>query len=702
MVVSKMSSSSSVEGTSSFSVDSSTRKRPRPNDTAVLPTTATEQDDKQSVKVESHVVGERPWALTWHHHHHQQQEDGASTDYRRLGRLHVTQSMTLCLTGQGRIRREQTFTNIISQPKDVHVSLNGYTLQSCSNDSWVFFDGGNAQWMGTSWITLQIRLQTVASCSVTLQLEDWHDIQVWDALATTTPIHGAPLPYHQHPQQPTFGKPLVPRPTVIPNAWEEAVDQVLQDYQKQSKSCTNKETTNELVDPLQFRVAVVGGKGVGKSTFLRYLINRWMSILESQALTKDGKNDENSNHDNNHPPLLAVLDADSGQPLDGGPPGILSYSRYSRPLLSHSYAGTTESQTRHLYESLFYGSNTSQVDPTRYMQAVEQLARHHEQDDHPVDDGFDNDDSHGSNGSTNMPLCINMDGWIKGLGEQVLQALLTKLRPTHIICIVGDSKSQQLDVTSLLQTPDASEQESTSSLPTIHNIYSYSSVHHAPTIQGTVETSLNGDGQDAPTLQVIPTPSALSIAASSLRALRLCLYFVPQLTYWGDRVNFVQDGLDDPTCLIAHTLASDCPYAVSMDAVTWGTAVTPEITNDLPSPESFLQAMNGSIVGLCYRSHDNHREPHLLPCKGLGIVRSIDIRKRMFYILTPIDPSDCNCLVLGNILLPLECYFRDAHSESFDYLSIESSKGKKNDRVLGSAPMKSRNSIARKSQTSKR
>ena len=49
-------------------------------------------------------------------------------------------------------------------------------------------------------------------------------------------------------------------------------------------------------------------------------------------------------------------------------------------------------------------------------------------------------------------------------------------------------------------------------------------------------------------------------------------------------------------------------------------------------------------------------ETPLAPCAGLGIVRSVDVENRVFYVLTP-EPVDVlkevNVLVMGSLQLPM-------------------------------------------------
>merc|ERR1712224_18348 len=45
-----------------------------------------------------------------------------------------------------------------------------------------------------------------------------------------------------------------------------------------------------------------------------------------------------------------------------------------------------------------------------------------------------------------IPLLLNMDGWVKGIGHQILTTLIGSLRPTHLVQILGETKAQIFDL----------------------------------------------------------------------------------------------------------------------------------------------------------------------------------------------------------------------------------------------------------------
>lgn len=199
--------------------------------------------------------------------------------------------------------------------------------------------------------------------------------------------------------------------------------------------------------------------------------------------------------------------------------------------------------------------------------------------------------------------------------------------------------------------------------------------------------------------------------------------------------------------LLARNLASQLPYCVPFEAVNYSWISSDhgdDGDGDLRTNEQILQAMNGSIVGLCrHRSvtssmattttttsstSSSSLSSSYISCIGLGIIRSIDWQKQLFYILTPIRSNNENNNILasvthligGYLTMPLSLVYRGIYAESFPYQTWtmerpvvlddagEKQKSKKNKKkknknndnnttrvAVGTEPMKSRNNIQR-------
>jgi polynucleotide 5'-hydroxyl-kinase GRC3/NOL9 len=517
------------------------------------------------------------------------------------------------------------------------------------------------------------------------------------------------------------------RPTVIPWPWQNAADAIVNDYtgiqkserEEQAKqpvyahatffrptvgdsdeddetNMKHENATSESPAPRRFdrtngfQVVVAGAKGVGKSTCLRYCLNRLLNITDK----------------------VAVLDADPGQP-EYCVPGQLQLSVVTTPSLVPPYCHlqTAKAAQHTIIQSHYFGSVTSSSDPITYLQCIAALLTAYKEQLSDKNDC--------------MPLLVNLDGWIKELGYDILTAVLQDtLHPNHAIQIAGDSLSKALDLSNVVIADTR-----------LHACWAYNSrhnhtigngngnqqqlLHETPQQQqrllsrsSSLASYENGDATDEPPPQpTVIVPSTPSIPATALRSVRLVTYFLDpavvedgkaSATIW-DRVSVGWQGIDDPACEIADLLAAARPYAVSMDAVTVR-FTSSDLHRDIRSEDRVWDAVNGSIVGLCsdeqcggdYSAQDSAA---LLPCMGLGLVRAIDRVNRLIFVLTPCSSLESvNVLTVGsNVHLPLECYFRGVHSESFPYISFDAVTNRELD-ILGADPMKSRNNISRRGQ----
>lgn len=435
------------------------------------------------------------------------------------------------------------------------------------------------------------------------------------------------------------------RPTVVLPAWRTVVEQIVSDKDDQYR---HDAPTSQ--DDRRNIIAVAGAKGVGKSTLVRYLVHRFLSLRQE-------------------PPSVFVLDGDTGQ-AEFGPPGLLTLTHLTtaQPLwsLPHHHmltGGASSKQRRHrnplvptdaTQTSIFYGATTSQVDPGRYLQAMRQLVARYED--------MASKGSNNNNGNPFPPLIVNLDGWVKGLGYQVLSTFLTSHPPSHVLQIVGNNASQQIDLSSVVVKEHAGS-----------NVKA-TQVHTLPSYRSTTWSTRNNDNNSQ--YNVAP---ALSVPSSAWRDLRFVHYWLDDPTV---EIDFSQNDLiRDEQGVIAGRLAAQSPYVVPWEALACQTV---EGASIVPSE------LNACIVGLCRNEEDEL--PH---CLGLGIIRAVDVVRRLFYILTPVvreSLQDVDLLVLGSVPLPLVCVFLGTKGCCFPY-HVERLNAKD---AVGVDPMRSRNSILRK------
>mmetsp|Transcript_10464 Transcript_10464/g.23225 ORF Transcript_10464/g.23225 Transcript_10464/m.23225 type:complete len:603 (+) Transcript_10464:2-1810(+) len=466
------------------------------------------------------------------------------------------------------------------------------------------------------------------------------------------------------------------------------------------------------------RILLCGAKGVGKSTLLRYATNR---ILSAQSDKNAGTSSPEQSRSSSR---VAILDLDCGQP-ELSTPGMLSLTIVSRPLLYdppvHMVCGGScdhyggkmgdagvvgqnpsreEDYVKH-DAAYFFGDITSKADPDTYIQMTSQLMRrYHELQELEKQQGNDS-----------LPLLVNTDGWVKGLGYEILSAIIGAVNPGHIVQIMGSTKAKSFDMSSH-NRGGAHDQ----------NPHSAKLLHVVPSFDESLLSALESDdNRSRSSTNSSSSNYTLSASASDHRDHRLCAYFMgghntmmnmrSRIPGEMEGICFNKErGLHDPNNIIGMSLASMSPYAVPFRSVK--VYPPPGLLDGIPELEpswgvrgdlacnDVLDSLNGSIVGLCCNPDDFEMPLSscnagtcvpILNCVGLGIIRSIDHKHKVFFVLTPVHPRllvNATSLVAGNFNLPTECVYRGVHSDSFPFLACGHSI---TNPTVGADVMKSRN-----------
>ena len=444
-------------------------------------------------------------------------------------------------------------------------------------------------------------------------------------------------------------------------------------------------------------VLVCGAKGVGKSSMCRFLVNRML-----------GRH-----------PTVAYMDCDLGQP-ELTPPGQVSLHLLDAPVVGPPHANLRRPELAY-----FVGTTSSKPEPLLYSAAVRALAEH-------AAAGQQQAASFAGDGLPSRPLVVNTDGWVKGMGEDLLGAVIDAVRPRHIVQILGSSTAKTFELDRLPQGCQ------------LHRVGAWSPI------------ALPARGTPAPAR---PSPQ-------DLRTLRLVAYFLGRGCAAADDAR--DEGAGGPDRAVGATYDLEGGFAAadgsrdggSMGAtrnggagelvsaslrggavydqehevaallaarrprrVPWR-AVQVRVMNGSVPPSHVPHAVNGALVGLvavpgkpwegggaaaaagvaagaasgsssCGAAPPAGPGPACLaqtplsPCVGLGIVRSVDTEKRVFYVLTP-EPVEVlkgvNVLVVGSMQLPMVMLY-DPNLCSHPYFSSE---------TVGGEVIKSRNYLLRR------
>lgn len=474
----------------------------------------------------------------------------------------------------------------------------------------------------------------------------------------------------------------------LPVSWVSASSTVLNHY--------NSDNTAKAV--------LCGAKGVGKSTCLRYLVNRLLSASETAHNAARLSNRRiSSAHilgtasnkadatcacavDCVNEPVVCVIDCDLGQP-ELSVPGSVSLHVVS--VKDHTGAhtgGILSAQHLNLQEpdtSYFLGDVTSKHEPKlvleyvrllllRYQEIVSEVSAAQEKNRKTATkkfvqsnafnalmlDGSDESDAESEEEAPNnankrntnsakvppIPLVVNLDGYVKNMGAEILESILAMLEPTHTLHICSDRDRNILPLEAILGLVMPGTEETNEGVAAGREAVPataekrQSANHSAAQLPSTLPptTSTAAPKQQCSLLLLEPgryytTPR---VAAVDLRSLRLVAYFLrhdaglrgfarggvatststgnmtrtnstEKLTSaenplpssasgLGEGISIRNGALIDPQGALALRLLAQPPYAVPFSHLSLATIPS---CGDLPD-RLMLAAMNASLVGI--------------------------------------------------------------------------------------------------------
>ena len=435
-------------------------------------------------------------------------------------------------------------------------------------------------------------------------------------------------------------------------------------------------------------VLTCGGKNAGKSTFSRYLVNRLLS-------------------DRGCP--VAFLETDVGQ-CEFTPPGLVSLNVLvpgSGELLGPS---PTHLMTPIL--SFFAGDITPKTRPNLYMDSVHAL----------LDEYRRLAPQYKEFGG--MALVINTHGWVKGMGLDLMHAIATYAQPKHIVKFESHNPNRRFPTpfANLKSAPssDHSHEDDLSTPSSADDSKCSEQLIHIMTPFAEA-FSLHQKGKKS-------KDKGTSPSAAYLRTMRLIHYFIwdslQESDYTGMQIDLEDSdsqtddgsgtslGDEDNNANIASncnhgkkvnitkehddiqednrkTIMADI-YAQSSSAnadrlaralpmsVGWNQIWVNVIHCDIP-PSEMVGALNGAIVAMCVwpnkgipgsQEKSYLRETPLVSCLGLGIVRSIDVSAKKYFVLSPLPLEQLrtvNVFLRGNVQLPSEMLLSRSFSETPAY-----------------------------------
>ncbi|KAI7852225.1 hypothetical protein BDC45DRAFT_550534 [Circinella umbellata] len=380
----------------------------------------------------------------------------------------------------------------------------------------------------------------------------------------------------------------------IPIAWENCVQKIQKSKQERQSPCVG---------------IVCGSKDMGKSTFSRYLMNA--------LLNKHQK--------------IAYLETDVGQ-SEFTPSGMVSLHIIESPIMGPPYTH------QHLspIHSHYIGSVTSGNNPGYYLDTIGHLLQLYKTNYHHLD----------------IPLIINTQGWINGLGYDLLLSIIQQSTPTDVFVMHSQlfDQSKNLPVTFA-----ATISPSSTELGEKEGKAMKKNMHYLECVVDPL------------------APNTRFFSATSSRELAMVSYLHQDLNHFGR--------LGQPWWNFQTRIVDKLPWVLD-----WRKGLLNGIwflSEDVPQSQ-LLYALNGTIVALVgFTDQEQQKQQTSIPevsngqitpplyfgpsenpppspaktiCYGLAIIRAIDPMSHAFHIITPLPLSTLtkvSAIVKGTIPLPV-------------------------------------------------
>jgi polynucleotide 5'-hydroxyl-kinase GRC3/NOL9 len=388
--------------------------------------------------------------------------------------------------------------------------------------------------------------------------------------------------------------------TELPVAWRTAVANVVTAAAGGGRAC----------------VLVCGSQGAGKSTLVRLLVNALLQRV----------------------PAVQLLDGDCGQP-ELCPPGLLSLTTVRAPLLGPPALRLACSDAPQPHALRFVGEESAKGDPLAFGAALRSLLACAEAQQSPS-----------AATAAPPPLVINTQGWVRGLGLELLCDLARAAEPTHVLQLQPPGGRSPLPDAPFWALPGEAKPRCR-----VHLLDSVSRASHTPApaaadtvdeeeLTASIPAARSSAEQRALLWAAWAHRCAAAASASGIGAksdAEWCQLWTPG---GGAAMLFPA---------VAQALAAAPPLLAPLRAMALRALDAPGLT-----PQDALRALNGSLVALSASADGDEtaaREDGAPACLGLALVRSVDATGLL--LLTPLgleQAREARLLVLGRLALPRE------------------------------------------------
>ncbi|XP_078676622.1 LOW QUALITY PROTEIN: polynucleotide 5'-hydroxyl-kinase NOL9-like [Branchiostoma floridae x Branchiostoma belcheri] len=492
-------------------------------------------------------------------------------------------------------------------------------------------------------------------------VKEYANVFYWENKSKDSVIDRVMTPEHSK-QLESVGVHVVDDPATPRLFTPEPVRAALAGVLEQVEQAVTKGTTAPVI-------LLCGGKNSGKSTLARFLINLILSGCGE----------------------VYHLECDIGQ-TEFTPSGFVSLTHVTSPTLGPPF---THQKTPD--RCCYYGHLSPNDDPDRYVRTVKY-----------VHQGYRGD----------APLIVNTMGWTQGMGLHLLMDTLHLVRPSHILQLKGRKSAQDLPQLSpeFLHTQPGwayanvqvrGSQENF--LVTFWKVKGRKSAQDLPQLSPEflhtqpgwayanvqVETDKEDDADD--TAPVNPELVYLQVGND-----------MPRHTW------FTASEFRSMALMATLSALQPGPRAVPLNALTprvvpWHSVAVHVCNADVP-PAQIMYVLNASVVALCEAEDSQFsrlrqgalpdgpvvlQDTPICQAVGIGIIRGIDMERRVFYMLTSVEEhrlTRVNLLMCGALSIPAPLMLQQNVEGPVPYVTSEFSP---DGGIFGATPLRIRKNLQR-------